>query len=588
MASKQSDAEREESAFRWASSLGVRESDRGTVLRVYAPRAESVSLVSSRNGWDPDADPMERMADGTWELLLPTERVPQGTLYKFAIRSGGRHFLKADPYARASEPRGGTASAVFDPDRYVWRDVGWLAFRADRYERSRAMGAPLHVYRIEPDALKNQTCGNLEHLPNEIVPYVKQMGYTHVELTRACGYQNSVGGYYAPTEAYGSPEQLMRLIDAFHEAGIGVLLEWSVTGFPKGEHGLSDFDGYALYEYADPVQAEDAAHRYRRFDLSSPTVRAFLTDAALFWVEKYHVDGFCFDDLSPTLYLDYGRKKGTWTPNEEGDSRSLFARDFFGAFNRTLAARHPDVITVARETTAWADVTRTETNGLGFAFKENSGWEEETRAFFSADRTERTVRRLVDPIGYAFSESHLLPLPRVSAEPSALRLLFAFWITYPGKKLTPFGAERRGDARLQYYAAALNQFYLSQPALWSCEEGDGFELLGDAEDGVLSYLRRDRSGKELLILIHLRPERRDCYRQKTPRVGLYEEIFNTDAAEFGGTGCTNARELIAESDPHVSKAGKRCGYLRVSLPPMGAVVLRSVENGKEPNQKTKK
>ena len=273
-------------------------------------------------------------------------------------------------------------------------------------------------------------------------------------------------------------------------------------------------------------------------------------------------------------------------PNEEGDSRNLSARDFFGAFHRALASQYPDVITVARETTAWADVTRSETNGLGFTFKENSGWEEETCAFFSADCAERDVRLLLDPMEYAFSESHLLPLPCVSADSLTLRLLLAFWMIYPGKKLTPFGAECKGDARLQYYAAALNQFYLSQPALWSCDaEEGGFERIGYAESEreVISYVRRDAEGEELLILIHPHPERRDCYLQKVPHTGLYEEIFNTDAIEFGGTGCTNARALIAEPNPRATKAEKRCGYLRLSLPPMGAVVLRLIENGSDPN-----
>lgn len=575
---------RQTAKIRVSDLQGVRRTDRGTVFRVYAPRAERVSLVGDLNGWNPDADPLNRREDGTWELLLPTERVPEGMLYKFAIRSGDTLCFKADPCAYASESRGGTASAVFDPDRYAWRDAGWLSFRADRYARERVPNAPLNIYRIDPDAARERVA--LEHFPSELIPYVKQLGYTHVSLMCACGYQNGVGGYYAPTEKYGSPEMLMRLIDSFHEAGIGVLLEWSVTGFPKGEHGLSDFDGYALYEYDDPVQSEDAAHICRRFDLSSPTVREFLTDAALFWAEKYHVDGFSLNDLSPTLYLDYGRERGTWIPNETGDSRNLSARDFFGAFNQALAERYPDVITVARETTAWSDVTSVKSNGLGFAFKENSGWEEETRAFFSADRAEKRVERLIRPMAYALLESHLLPFPGVSAEPSTLRLLFAFFVTYAGKKLTPWGAERGGDARLQYYVATLNQFYLSQPALWSCDaEEGGFERIGDAESEreVVSYVRRDADGRELLILIHPHPERRDCYRQKTPCAGCYEEIFNTDAIEFGGTGCTNARALVAEPNPRATKAEKWCGYLRLSLPPMGAVVLRRIENGSDPN-----
>ncbi len=562
-------------------ALGVHRGDLETVFRVFAPRAEQVSLVGTCNGWDPTSDPMKKAADGTWFVKLPTDRVPSGMLYKFAVReSNGVLRFKADPRAFASEEGSGRASVVFDPNEYRWRDDGWLDFRKDRYDKEHARSAPLNICSITSENARS-VCADPKNLFWEIVPYVKQMGYTHVALRGACGYQNAVGGCFSPTHAYGDPENLMHLIDAFHEAGVGVLFDLNVTSFPKGEHGLSNFDGQALYEYADSARASDTSCDALRFDLTSSTVRSFLIDSALFWVEAYHVDGFLLADLAPALYLDYGRAPGEWTPNAEGDSRDLVARDFFGVFHRALAEHHPDVITIAAETTAWADVTGKRKTGLGFAFKENSGWADQTRAYFTADRKARSICRLTDPIAYAFSEAHLLPIPQISADPAVKRVLYAFGMTYPGKKLTAFDAALLpdADARLQYYLAALNRFYLSEPALWAGDgdEKQGFEWLGDAqaEPSVLSYLRRGTDGKELLILIHLLPERRDCYRQKTPCSGIYEEIFHTDATEFGGTGCVNARVLEAEPDPQAPKGAKRrCGYLRLTLPPMGVVVFR--------------
>ena len=599
---------RESHAF---ALLGAHCRGNGVTFRIWAPRADSVAVIGDFNGWDPGRHPMVRVGTrGVWEIAI--EGVKDGDNYKYLIRTGSRVAQKADPYGVRTELPPRTASVVCNPDGYEWRDAGWLSYRKDRFTRERLMRRPIHVYQVEAGSWRRHTDGraySYAELAAELVTYVKQMGYTHVELLPLAEYLSDpsrVCGFFAPTARYGSPYDLMTFVDRMHEAGIGVILHWSPGCFSKDPHGLYELDGQPLYEPRRVDRMEHPISGTRRFDLSRPEVQSFLLSNAVYWIETYHLDGLHLDGLTPMLYLDYGRQAGEWTPNALGDSRDLESVAFLQRLNRHLEREFPDVLTVAAESTAWPHLTSLADNGLGFSLKSNVGWQNDTLAYFSEDPLWRRYHygKLTYPLTYAFGERHLLPLSREDApllprmpgdrarQLAEVRLALAFQMTLPGKKHTRMGTElgqlsepgangalawsllgQDIHAALQLFAAELNHFYLSSAPLWERDGESGSFAWIDAENAersLLSFRRVGTDGAELLAVFNFTPSVYESHWLALPEAGAYEEAFNTDCKRFGGGGVQNAGILQSE----ISETGEHA--VRLRIPPTGALVLRRV------------
>ena len=462
-----------------------------------------------------------------------------------------------------------------------------------------------------------------------MTPYVKAMGYTHIELMPVSefpfdgswGYQ--VCGYYAPTARYGTPQDFMRFVDRMHEAGIGVILDWVPAHFPKDAHGLYEFDGQPLYEYQGKDRMEHAGWGTRRFDVGREEVQSFLISNAVYWAEKYHIDGLRVDAVASMLYLDYDKKPGEWIPNIYGDNKCLEAIAFFQKLNSCFVNNYPDVMTVAEESTAWANVTGFDNGGLGFTLKWNMGWMNDTLAYAAEDPLWRKDHheRLTFSLTYAFSERYILPishdevvhgkksfLDRMPGEYdqkfAGVRVFLAWMMTHPGKKLTFMSTEigqfREWDyagavewflldyekhAKLQAYVAKLNRFYLSTPALWERDSdwAGGFEWIDadNREQSILSYRRKDRAGKETVILLNFLPVEREDFLLAVPFAGRYEEVFNSDAAEFGGTDVRNTGVYKTEK----CLLRNYGNAIRIRVPAMSAVMFRCIH--KNPVRKKK-
>ena len=606
-------------AFDW---FGAHPGAEGTVFRVWAPHAAFVSVIGDFNGWDPAAAPMRRVnEEGVWEVLLSSVKL--GDKYKYHIRNGSRTLEKADPFGLRAELPPKTASVVWSNTGYEWRDASWLSYRKDHFTRETVMHQPLHVYELHAGSWRRHADGTLysyTELAADLVTYVKQMGYTHVELLPLAehpfdgswGYQ--VCGYYAPTSRYGTPQELMSFVDTMHEAGIGVILDWVPAHFPKDAHGLCEFDGQPLYECRLPDRMEHLTWGTRCFDLERPEVQSFLLSNALYWIETFHADGLRVDAVASMLYLDFDRREGEWTPNRYGDNRNLAAIEFFQKLNRHLEREHPDVMTVAEESTAWAGLTRFEEDGLGFTFKWNMGWSNDTLSYLRCAFDERPQHReqLIFPVTYAFGERYVLPFSHdevVHGKRSLLdrnpgdydqkfagsRLALAYLMTFPGKKLS-FMASELGQfcewdhgkslewflldypkhAAHQLYAAELNHFYLSAPALWERDgESESFAWISadHAEQGILSYRRIGYDGRELLVLLNFMPTAYADFLLAVPRAGVYREVFSSDARRFGGTGAQNGGELVSE--PCLLRGSQHA--VRVKLPALCALILERVD-----------
>ena len=604
--------------------LGAHRDGPETVFRVWAPNADEVSLCGDFNGWDPSENPMERVTPGgVWETSVDNTLIPEGMLYKYFLRNGDREFYKADPYGFRMQCPPETASVFTELEGYGWRDGGWLRYRRRHYTREQVMGQALNIYELHLGSWKRHDDGSYlsyAELARELAPYVKQMGYTHVELMPVSeypydgswGYQ--VCGYYAPTARYGSPKDFMAFVDAMHEAGVGVILDWVPAHFPKDAHGLYEFDGQTLYEYQGADRMEHRSWGTRRFDVGREEVQSFLISNAVFWAEKYHIDGLRVDAVASMLYLDYDRAPGDWVPNVYGDNRCLEAIAFFRKLNGCMAEKFPDVMTIAEESTAWSNVTGFENEGLGFTLKWNMGWMNDTLAYAAEDPLWRRDHhnRMTFSIAYAFSERYVLPISHdevvhgkrsfLDRMPGAYeqkfagaRVFLAYQMTHPGKKLlfmsSEIGQFREWDyagqvewflldyemhAKFQYYVAKLNRFYLEHPALWEKDDAwiDGFEWI-DADNrgqSILSYRRKDAKGSELIVLLNFLPVRRESFLLAVPFEGTYEEVFNSDAEEFGGSGAVNSG--TRKTEPCLLR-----GYgtaIRITVPPLGAAVFRCV------------
>lgn len=611
--------------------LGAHRVGNRFVFRVWAPNADYVSVCGDFTDWKTDLLPMWRVTEnGVWEISIESLRVSEGDKYKFFIRNGSRELYKADPYAVCSEPAPKTASVICDLDGYQWRDAGWLSYRREHFTRAEAPRQPINVYELHAGSWRRHPDGSpysYRELAADLVTYVKQMGYTHIELLPimehpfegSWGYQ--LCSYFAPSARFGSPQDLMFFIDTMHEAGIGVILDWVPAHFPKDDHGLFEFDGQPLYEYSDLSRMEHRVWGTRFFDLGRPEVQSFLLSSAAFWAEKYHVDGIRTDAVASMLYLDFDRAEGEWTPNRFGDNRNLEAFAFFEKLNGGLSRDLPDVMTFAEDSSVCRGITDLY-SGLGFTFKWNLGWMNESLFYLSQDPLFRKYhhQRIIYPVSYAFDERFILPISHdevthgkrsligrtaggYEQKFAEVRSFMTFMMTYPGKKLTFMGNELGQfdewdhtkalnwellnygmHAALQLFFAALNHFYLESPALWQADaDPKGFCWIDadNSEQSILSYRRIDDRGRELVTVINFTPVLRKELLVRVPSEGIYEEVFNSDELRFGGEGVTNTGKLRTENTLLSEPA------IRITLPASGAVILRRTRKGSRTKAKEK-
>ncbi|WP_371822624.1 1,4-alpha-glucan branching protein GlgB [Methylococcus sp. EFPC2] len=589
---------------------------KGTLFATWAPNAERVSVVGEFNGWDGRAHAMRvRGGSGVWELFIP--ELPAGTLYKFEIRNrqNGTIHLKTDPYGQRFEVRPNNASIIEPATAYAWRDQAWLDERKTRDW----LHTPLSIYEVHPGSWRLDDDGGFltyRELAQQLVEYVKDLGFTHIELLPitehpfdgSWGYQTT--GYFAPTSRFGTPDDFRYFVDYCHKNGIGVILDWVPAHFPKDAHGLAWFDGTPLYEHEDPRLGEHRDWGTLIYNFGRNEVKNFLIASAMFWLEEFHIDGLRVDAVASMLYLDYSREAGDWIPNKYGGNENLEAIAFLRELNTVTHQQHPGTLVMAEESTAWPQVTRpTWTGGLGFSMKWNMGWMHDTLVYFSKDPIHRHYHHDQITFGllYAFTENFILPFSHdevvhgkgsmLSKMPgdewrrfANLRLLYTLMYTYPGKKLlfmgcefgqgTEWNAARALDwyvvdypyhRGVQKLVADLNRLYRETEALHDLDfEPKGFEWIDchDAPQSVLSYIRR--SGDEFVVAaFNFTPVPRPNYRIGVPEEGLYEEIFNSDSEYYGGSNMGNV-EL--QSDPKEWMG--RPHSIVMTLPPLGGVVLR--------------
>ena len=616
--------------FRTYEKLGAHLTEvngvKGVAFAVWAPNALRVSVVGDFNQWDGRVHPMRNYpGQGIWEIFLPG--LGEGTVYKYEIKSRLDDYLveKADPYGFFSEVRPKTASRVADLGKYRWQDEAW---QAEGRAKHNSLKSPISVYEVHLGSWRRRwNATSLEEsyltyreLAEQLVGYVREMGYTHIELLPisehpfdgSWGYQTT--GYYAVTSRYGPPEDFMYLVDLCHQNNIGVILDWVPAHFPKDQAGLGYFDGTHLYEYADPRKGEQPDWGTLIFNFGRNEVRNFLLSNALFWLDKYHIDGLRVDAVASLLYLDYSRKEGEWVPNVYGGRENLEAIDFIRRFNELVHLEHPSVLTSAEDSTAWPMVTRpTYMGGLGFDLKWNMGWMHDMLEYMEQDPVHRRYHhdRLTFSLMYAFNENFILPLshdevvhlkkalldkmPGDAWQKFAnLRALYGYMYTHPGKKLLFMGGEfgqwNEWNERealqwelldwpshqgLQRYVKALNDLYRNEPALHEVDDSwEGFQWLEfrDNENSTLSFLRRAKDpGNELLVACNFTPVPRYNYRIGVPKAGYYPEILNSDAAEFWGSNVGNLGGVNSEDGGW----GGQPHSISLTLPPLAVVIFRS-------------
>jgi 1,4-alpha-glucan branching enzyme len=606
---------------RLGAHLGVENGVRGARFAVWAPGAQRVSVIGDFNAWNPDAAPLSARPDasGIWEGFVAG--VDAGAVYKYRIESGHLPYAveKADPFAFRTEPPPRTASIVWDL-AYEWGDGEWMATRP----RANDLSAPMSIYEVHLGSWRRvPEAGNrsltYRELARDLTQYVVEMGFTHVEFLPVMehpfygswGYQ--VTGYFAPTTRYGTPQDLMYLIDQLHRHGIGVILDWVPSHFPSDEHGLVFFDGSHLYEHADPRQGFHPEWKSCIFNYGRHEVRAFLGSSAAFWLDAYHADGLRVDAVASMLYLDYARAAGEWIPNEFGGRENLPAISFLRDMNRILYRDHPGTQTIAEESTAWPMVSRpTDVGGLGFGLKWNMGWMHDTLDYFSRDSLYRKYHQnqITFGVWYAFTENFVLPLSHdevvygkgslIQRMPgddwqkrANLRLLLGYLYAHPGKKLLFMGGEfgqtdewhheKSLDWRLlespahqgiQKWSKDLNAVYRRTGALYERDfDADGFEWVDnrDWENSLISFLRKGRDRDDVLLVVcNFTPEPRTQYRVGVPRAGFWREVLNSDAREYGGSGLGSLGGVQSEAVP----ANNRAESVSLTLPPLAIVYFR--------------
>ena len=624
----------------------------GVRFAVWAPHAVRVSVVGDFNFWDGRRHIMTRREDsGVFELFIP--EIKPGEIYKYEIstKTDG-NVLKADPYARFYEVRPNTASVIWNEDEFKWTDKKWIADR----DKSNIKEKPMSIYEVhlgswkrkdkpevkqvivddkiveEKDSL--ETFYNYRELAPLLADYVKEMGYTHIELMPimeypfdgSWGYQ--VTGYYAPTSRYGTPEDFMYFMNHMHNEGIGVILDWVPAHFPKDTFGLAKFDGTCLYEHVDPRQGEHPHWGTLIYNYGRPEVSNFLIANALFWAEKYHVDGIRMDAVASMLYLDYGKNDGEWVANIYGGNENLEAVEFFKHLNSIFKKRGNKAMLIAEESTAWPKVTGTvKDGGLGFDFKWNMGWMNDFLRYMQTDPYFRRYEYggLTFSLIYTYSEDFILvfshdevvhgkgsminKMPDISEDIqyANLRVAYGFQMTHPGKKLLFMGQEfaqfnewweereldwhllkEDANKKMQAYVKALNHLYRSNPALYELDfSTKGFEWINNisSEESIIVFVRRAKSAKDMLIVIcSFDTVMREDYKIGVPKKGKYKEIFNSDSVEFGGSGFVNPRVKQSKAD----ECDDRPNSIKLKVPALGMTVLKyvPVENKKKPQKKT--
>ena len=600
------------------AQLKIENNQKGVRFSVWAPSARKVSVVGEFNNWNKFANQMEEVGDsGIWTTFVPD--IGEGTLYKYSIKGlHGDTFLKSDPVAFYSEKSPNTASIVTSLDKYDWNDKLWINKRKEREPHT----DPINIYEVHSGSWKTDKEGNpynYRRLADELIPYVEEMGYTHIELMPltefpfggSWGYQTT--GYFSLTSRYGKPEDFMYFVDKAHRFGISVIMDWVPSHFCKDAHGLRLFDGTPLYESEDPKKAENKQWDTLNFDYSQPEVWSFLISSARFFFDVYHIDGIRVDAVSNMLYLDYNKEDGEWTANKYGGNENLEAIDFIKQLNQVIFKDFPGIMMIAEESTAYPMVTGpVDKGGLGFNFKWNMGWMNDILEYMEEDPIMRKGRHnlLTFSMMYAYSENYILPLSHdevVHGKKSLLdkmsgdywqkfanlRLLFAYMFAHPGKNLLFMGGEFGQFIEWNYkqeldwllldyskhqeikkYVKDLNHFYKRNNAFWLKDyKHEGFEWI-EADDNKQSVLSFTRSGEKTddlrVILCNFTPVPRENYKIGVPFQGLYREIFNSDLEKYGGSGIVNEK-------PIESKKEELHGFsqsIKVTVPPLAAVYLK--------------
>lgn len=610
--------------------LMTHEGARGAAFSVWAPNAKAVSVIGDFNNWDARRSPMRRLGEsGIWELFLPA--AAEGDKYKFHVtQCDGRVVDKTDPYGVYAEVRPNNASVLYPLKRYKWKDRRWMTARRKYDFRA----APMNIYEVHLGSWKRAE-GNrflsYTELAEQLIPYVKEMGYTHIEMLPveehpfdgSWGYQ--VTGYYAPTSRYGSPDEFKQFVDACHQNGISVILDWVPAHFPKDDFALARFDGTALYEHQDPRLGEHIQWGTYIFNYGRKEVANFLLANALYWMDIFHIDGLRVDAVASLLRLDFCKEEGQWLPNVYGGSENLEAIEFLKHMNSVIAEREPGALMIAEDSTAWPGVTKkVDEGGLGFSLKWNMGWMNDFLSYIKLDPIYRKYHqnKLTFGMAYHYAENFVLVLSHdevVHTKSSMigkmpgdvwqsfanLRLSYGFMMGHPGKKLLFMGGEfaqysEWSEARsldwhlLQYadhqemqaYVKELNHLYAEEPAFWAEDfDPNGFQWIecDDAESSIVSFVRRSQE-KELVFLCNFTPVVHRGFSLGVPQEGVYHERLNSDAARFGGSDVINAVPLQSRAEP----AG-RCPFrVELDVPPLGMVILEREQPKKQPRTKKPK